>query len=647
MSPYLKKLIEEHSEYHNEQFKKKISIRTKLLVPIIIGFVLLGALAMIVQKSMFQQQELTNFKLTETIEDLKITAKIKSQLEKSLTLIDNLSNGSLIAKESGMPRLALEELFSQTLLTNEALLSIKIAFEPNAFDNKDNRFKNSLYSDSSGRFISHLQKTPNLTVTVEPLKVYDDKSKEEWYSIPKKTLRSYFSNPYYDIVNGKETYITSFSVPVIKQNHFIGVIAGTIAIDYLQEILNQEVQHYQEDSEHNNVAIYNQNNICIAHSKNQNLVGRPRQDSHQTISENESTMLTDEQKDLIILNTPLYFQGMMAPWTISTQIPLSYLDKKANQTLWSSTDILMLVALSIVLLMFFIFLINKYISRLESLTTKAQRISIGDLSVKIKPAKSKDEIAVLNFALRQMIDNLKIVTTVLKNGASHVTGASSEIRDGAAQLSSGNSEQAASTEEVTVSIQEMIASIAENKNSAEQTKSANEVAAQKVKETFEKTGVAISSMRKISEKISRINEIASQTTLIALNASIEAARAGQSGKGFAVVAHEVQQLATISKQAAEEIENIFHHGVDSVENAGSNLKEVVPHIEETAKLLHKISVDSLSQNTHANQIGSAMNQLSILTQKNSTFSEELAASSEELNTQSNQLKEVSSFFYNV
>jgi methyl-accepting chemotaxis protein len=306
----------------------------------------------------------------------------------------------------------------------------------------------------------------------------------------------------------------------------------------------------------------------------------------------------------------------------------------------------MLIALCLGMGLFI--LINTLVSR--SITTAlnqgvkfAERIAGGDISTTLN-INQKDEVGQLAKSLNSMVNRLKESIGGVITSSQNIASASQQLSSTAEQLSQGASEQASSVEEVSSTMEEIAASIEQNSENATQTEKISLSAQDGIRAVSEKAGEAITANRTITEKINIITEIASQTNILALNAAVEAARAGEHGRGFAVVATEVRKLAENSKTAADEIIALALTSLTLSEEAGENMSNTLPKVENSTQLVKEINASSAEQANGADQVNSAIQQLNDITQQTAAASEEMASSSEELAGQAEQLRDAISYF---
>lgn len=272
-----------------------------------------------------------------------------------------------------------------------------------------------------------------------------------------------------------------------------------------------------------------------------------------------------------------------------------------------------------------------------------QRIAAGDLHVNI-PTGGDDEIGHMLEALRIMTTRLSTIIQDEQVAAQQMLEISAHLNDAAQGLSFGNAKQAAGVAQTTVSIEQMNAVINSNAEKAKHTYQSAIQSATMVDEGELAVTETMQVMREIITKINVIEDIAEQTNMLALNATMEAARAGDHGKGFAVVAKEVRKLAEHSRIAAEEITTLADRSMVVSKRTGDLFKQIVPSIQQTSGLMADITRASLEQNNGIAQINSAMGQLDEVTQHNAAAAEQLATSSHAMASQAAQLQRAMAYF---
>jgi len=312
---------------------------------------------------------------------------------------------------------------------------------------------------------------------------------------------------------------------------------------------------------------------------------------------------------------------------------------------------------------------------LQKISVFAERIGAGDLTANVTASSRTDEIGVLTNAFALMVGNLQSQTTDLKQGANVLGAAATQISASTSQFAASAEESAAAVIETTTTVEEVrqTAQAASQKarvvsDSAQKAAQISETSRKATKDSIEGVNrirqqmeLIAGSMVRLSEQsqaieriVSTVENLAAQSNLLAVNAAIEAAKAGEQGKGFAVVAQEVKSLAEQSKQATSQVRTVLtdiqqatsaavmaseqgskavEEGVQRSAEADQSIETLSRTVQDAARVATQIEASNRQQLVGVDQVASAMEDIKRTSALN-------VNSARELDTAANNLKDL-------
>ncbi len=306
-----------------------------------------------------------------------------------------------------------------------------------------------------------------------------------------------------------------------------------------------------------------------------------------------------------------------------------------------------------------VFMMRRILTRpLNSVVAVVGKVAEGDLTSKPLGSKSEDEIGTLARGVDRMTQSLRALVTDTQTTASEVASAATEIAASSEQMAAGMQRQAQQTGESASAMTEMSASAqevakmsSEGSSVVEQTISGMSEIAEEVTQSANAVQALGSKSQQIGTVIGVINDIADQTNLLALNAAIEAARAGEHGRGFAVVADEVRKLAerttTATKEIAGSIGEIQRETAEVVKQMEAGTEKVgrgVDLARSAGDSLRKIVAAAAEQAGVGDTISRGMEQINAVTREASNGASQAASAAAQLSGSAEKLQGVVSRF---